>query len=408
MADTFTTLWRRLQLHSPGVGALLAQDLVRDAVHQFVERRDWSWNRSRSEFYPAVYYNTGTAGTTNGSTTITGSGTAWGFTHVNMQIRVGGLNYPIFTIIQVLSTTSLVIDRPWPGASLSTQQYEIHQCYFPVPADFHHFDTLTDPSNQRRLHHNCSQRELDRYDPQRTNSGQVFAAAFLDFTQNFQGVVKPVLQVRGTGPSPVSTTSSGFSYPADSIYTVEITTGGIVGTAIFKWKQDGGAYTSGVVTDSSALDLSNGVQVYFPAGTYVSGDTFIIRALALAITGQARYELWPHPKNTRVVFHYQYIKSVPDISDAAPVLPPFLINRGDVLLEMSLANACRFKGTESSSNPAYDLQAAVQHDARAERRLLELERRDDEVALRDLEYERGPFELLDGSWLQKHAVYPYA
>ena len=63
-------------------------------------------------------------------------------------------------------------------------------------------------------------------------------------------------------------TTSGF-------YTVEITTGGAVGVAIFSWTDPAGNVTTNTTTGASVL-LSNGLSVTFDAATYVVGDKWSI------------------------------------------------------------------------------------------------------------------------------------
>lgn len=70
-------------------------------------------------------------------------------------------------------------------------------------------------------------------------------------------------------------------------YIVEITTGGAVGTAEFKWSDDDGdSYTEGVTT-ASDVELSNGVSVQFPAGTYEVGEIYSFTATSY---GTAEYD----------------------------------------------------------------------------------------------------------------------
>lgn len=54
-------------------------------------------------------------------------------------------------------------------------------------------------------------------------------------------------------------------------YTIEITTGGAVGTAIFKWRVDTETWTETITTAASVL-LEKGVSVTFSATTYVIAD----------------------------------------------------------------------------------------------------------------------------------------
>lgn len=56
-------------------------------------------------------------------------------------------------------------------------------------------------------------------------------------------------------------------------FKVEITTGGAVGTAVFKWWDPAGTLTENVTTDST-VSLSNGISVTFGAATYAVGDSW--------------------------------------------------------------------------------------------------------------------------------------
>ena len=408
--DTFTTIWNRLLLRAPAVGPALAQDLVRDAFQQLAERRTWSWRRGTSAFYPHIFYNTGTADTVYNSPYITGNATAWDVSWVGAQFRGGAIPsaFPTYTILAVLSSTSILLDRPWDGGSTTALQYQIFQCYFPVPSDFQSFESLTNPTNSFKIWTNLTQSDLDRMDPQRVKEGVVYGAAFYDYTANYQGNIQDVLQVRGAGPSPVSTTSQGYSFPNASTYTVEITTSGAVGAAVFKWKQDDGAYTTGVaVVDSLPMDLSNGVQVYFPAGNYVSGDVFIINCTTEPVPSVPRYELWPRPINAFYVLPYLYIKLLPALTDSQPQLPPFIAQRGDVLIEMALEKCAQFPGTATTPNPYFSMGLADRHGKKAFDLISELEKYDDNTGSQDLSYQTLPFAgpFLDGSWQQSHAIY---
>lgn len=409
--DTFTTIWNRLLLRAPAIGSLLAQDLVRDSFQQLAERRTWSWRRGTNSFYPHIFYNTGTANTTNNSAYVSGNGTVWDVSWVGAQFRGGAIPsaFPTYTILAVLSPTLILLDNAWSGPTTAAFQYQIFQCYFPVPNDFQSFESVTNPTNSMQIWTNTTQYELDRMDPQRVTSGVVYAAVFYDYTANYQGDIQPILQVGGSGPSPISTTSQGYSFPTASTYSLQITTGGAVGAAVFKWKQDDGSYTTGVaVPDSQPIDLSNGVQVYFPAGVYVVNDIFIINCTTEPVPSVPRYELWPRPINAFYVLPYLYIKLLPELTDSQPQLPPFVAQRGDVLLEMSLQKAATFPGTATTPNPYYNLGIADRHEAKANMLIYELEKYDDNTGSQDISYQNmpmGPSPWLDGNWLQSHAVY---
>jgi len=394
-------------LRVPVAGPDLCQDLTRDAFAQLMERRPWSWLMRTNSIYPLTFPTPGTIATANGSTVLTGTGTAFGSESIGAQIRVGGLSYPTYTVLQVISPTSVMLDRPWMGPALTGQGYTLAQVYFTMPSDFDFLYSVVNPTGNYQLNVNATQAELDAYDPQRSQFGMAFALAYLDTTRNYAGQVQLALQVHGTGPAPVSGSSTGYSYPLDSVYTVEIATGGVSGTATFNWKQDSGITSgSGIATSLSPITLSNGVQVSFPSGTYVQGDVFVILCKADTTSGLPRYEMWPRPVGAPYTYSFTYVAKLLPLSDEQPQLPSRIARRGDVLLETVLTNLALWPGTPDAPNPYCNNQTAAAHRATAEKMIYELERQDDELAMKDLTYTysyAGPWR--DGSWLQTHAVY---
>ena len=411
--DNFTTVWNRLKARASSLDPLLCQDIVRDAFNQLAERREWSWLQKHSSFFPPTFTTTGdTVSIAPNTLTVTSAGGLFTPAMVGKQIRIAqpaGSSYPTYTIAQYLGTTQVLLDSIWIGPTITAQPYQVFQCYFPVPDDFQRFKSLVNSTANYQLYTDIQQVSLDRADPQRVQYGIPFCASFYDYTKSYNGKVGPVLQVVGSGASPISTTSYGYSYPADSVYTVEIVAGGASGTATFQWSQDGGSYSAALTTATTAVDLSNGVQVYFPVGTYVTGDVFIIQCVAGTESGVPRYELWPRPINVSYVFPFIYMAKLPALTDSDPGLPEYVARRGDVLLEMALERAAMWPGTETMRNPYYDLQLARDHRIRSEMLINELEIKDDGTAMSDLQYQNWPFypaPWMDGSWLQSHAIYP--
>jgi hypothetical protein len=397
------------------VGQFLAGDLVRDAFQQLAERRQWSWLQKHACWFPPTYNQTDSVTVTSNLFIVTSTGSQFVPAMVGNQIRVGGnqSTFPTYTIAAWLSSNTILLDSPWIGPTRAGQQYMVFQCYFPVPADFQSFYSLVNPSVNMRLWTNITQSQLDTADAQRVVAGPSFGAAFYDYTASYSGVIAAVQPVNATGASPVSTTSLGYSYPINSIYSVLITAGGSPGDTVlaFEWKQDSGTFSLPiVVTDNNAIDLSNGVQLYFPSGVYVTGDTFVIQCQSIVQPALPRYELWPRPINTPYAYPYLYMAKLPALTDAQPALPPFVAQRGDVLLEMALGAAAQFPGTATTRNPYYDLNLAKMHMIMAERLINELEVKDDNTATKDLNYlnmDYAPTPWLDGSYLQSHA-WPYA
>lgn len=407
MADntTYASAYDRVRLRCPSAPPTLARDWVRNAFLRIGERRPWSWLIKYNQFLVPAAYVTGTVSAVRGSTIITGSGVTWTPDMVGRQIRISTA-VPIYTITSVDSSTQLQIELPYGGTTVSNIGYQIYQCYFTPPADFHNFISVWDPRMNWQLWLNVQQKELNVWDPQRATTGQAFAVASLDYTANRTGIVNPALQVLGSGNSPTSTGS--YTGPNDAIFTIECTLGGAVGVATFRWKKDSGSYTSGVVTSATAQDLQDNTQIYWPSTPITLGDIWVVSCLAGQSAGIPRYEIWPY-QQAEYVYPYLYISRAVDLEDPNAVIPRYI--RTDVLIEMALTEAARWPGPSTDKpNPYFNSQVALQHERRSEQMIMEMERQDDEVYEQDLTMQYPqmgwPFSTPfgDSRWLQSHAI----
>ena len=233
--DTYSEVWGRVLLRCPSLSPKLAQDFVRNAFRRLYEKRRWSWKIKFGQFIAPAIYNTGTVTVTLNSTTVTGSGTTFTAAMVGRQFRIG-LAAPVYTIAQFVSATQIELDQVWGSDSASGAAYSIYQCFFTVPSDFHQFTTLWDPSFNWQLFLNVNQSEINIWDAQRASVGNSYCVSFRDYSSSQVGVVEQPIQVDGSGPDPIS----GGTYvgPSNAIFTVEITTGGASGTAVFRWKKN--------------------------------------------------------------------------------------------------------------------------------------------------------------------------
>jgi phage tail sheath gpL-like len=92
-----------------------------------------------------------------------------------------------------------------------------------------------------------------------------------------------VTRVGGSGP----VVGTSGTPTADREFIVEITTGGALGVAVFKWtNNDGQTYTTGV-TAGATVALSDGVSITMAAGTYVVAETYSFSTVAAATFGTA-------------------------------------------------------------------------------------------------------------------------
>lgn len=413
--DDFNTLSNRLLSRCPSIGLLLAQQFVNDSWSDLQAQREWSFRRRFNTFAPPTLYNVGWATTNVGSgnpTLITGTGTAWTSSMVGRQIRIGGLLYPFYTIVSVLSPTSLMIDQPWAGDDISGQAYTILQAYFPVPSDFGYMYSVVSIKDAYRLWTNLTEEDLSMLDPQRTNFGQTYAAVYRGYSSSYGGTIGPVIPVTSpTDPAPVSTTATGYSYVADSTYIIQVVAPGVSGVATFQWMMAGQtAFQAPQATNTVPITLSNGVQIYWPAVvTYVAGDLFVINCTSQINPSVPLYELWPAPTYSAYLYPYIYIAKEYALSVDQPQLPPFIANRGDVLLEMALQKCAEFPGQDfEHPNIYHDLRQAAYHAAKVKDKMVDLERNDEEVGVTNITYEVYPYApapWLTGEWQQAHAPF---
>ena len=435
--DNFISLTNRLINRAPQVGIVLAGQLVNDAWKTLQARKDWSWRRKSGSFNPPTLYQAGTATTNVGTGNpylITGSGTAWDQSMIGRQIRVGGLNFPYYTISSYISPTSLLIDQPWAGPDQTAQNYQILQCFYPVPEDFGYFEWLVSVKDGFKLFTDTTQSELAVWDPQRTNTGQTFVASYRDFSSLLGGFISPVISVTNVlDPAPISTTTLGYSYPANATFIIQVVTTGVTGVATYQWMKAGQtSWQPTILTANTPQDLSDGVQIYWPdvslgltwdqatqswqqySGTwqgagssYAAGDIFIINCTSNTTQGSPRYELWPTPTYSSYIYPYQYMTRETELSELKPSLPPPIASRGEVILEMALEKCALFPGADMDHpNPYFSLQLASYHRGKYEDMLIDLLNNDQNIGLSNITYDSWPYAggvWNTGQWQQSHA-----
>ncbi len=409
MLDTYPKIYNRVLLHCPSAGQLLARTWVENAFRRVAERREWSWRLKHSQWVAPALYNTGTVTVTSGLQQVVGSGTAWTTNMIGRQFRVG-VNAPIYTIIDVPAATQLTLDLFWAGANATGQGYEIYKCYFEAPYDFHHLVTLWDPRMNWQLFINVTQNELQMADAQRSSRGQAYVVANLDYSTSYIGAVAQsvkVISATPTGDSPVS--AGPFTGPEAAIFTIQCTGSGLSGVATFGWAKNNGTWTTGLVTSNLTTPLSDGVAIAWPddaAQVYRSGDIWTITTSTASVPGLPRFEMWPH-QTGEYYYPFIYIAQLPDLDDDGAVIPRYL--RGDVLLELALAEAAKWPGLLDKPNPYFNLDLAKIHEARAYRMISELEVQDDNIYEANISYtatslSMAPLPWGNADWLAKHSI----
>ena len=192
MADTFREIVRHLALYCPSVPLPLCESWVRDRWRQLCESRNWSFLVAYDQFDMPDSYGTGTVSATNGSTTIDGVGTAFTSDLVGRQLKVA-MSTPMLTIVSVESLTSLTVDFPWAGASVSTQPYIILQALVTPADDFLSFVSVVSVQNMWRLivnRHDSS--DIDAIDPRRNTNGMPYIVAGRSYSSPSLPGITPV------------------------------------------------------------------------------------------------------------------------------------------------------------------------------------------------------------------------
>ena len=91
-----------------------------------------------------------------------------------LQFRAG-VQYPIFTVLSVVSPTSLIIDMPWGGPALVASPYSIYKMYDGIDPDCKYVLMAVDQQQGIPLTTGRNSTSIDLSDPQRTDSGDPIA-----------------------------------------------------------------------------------------------------------------------------------------------------------------------------------------------------------------------------------------
>lgn len=171
--STFDSLWKELLLYSPNLPAPIAQKMVNTAYSRCLQAYSWSFLRGVGAFNIPDPYTTGSVTLTNGSATVTGSGTAWTTAdHAEKQLVVNGIA-PFWDILTIDSPTSLTLTTTWTGVSGTYTVYSISSILMCMPSDCIRVTSFLDmTANWWPLSMEFSQEALDLFDPRRTFAGQ--------------------------------------------------------------------------------------------------------------------------------------------------------------------------------------------------------------------------------------------
>ena len=184
--STLNSLASELKSWFSDIDPLACPVLVRRALKDIFDSRDWSFNKRNGSWYAPDQITAGTVTTTRFSTTVTpdaAAQAAWAGiisptapqSPITLrQFRVNG--GPVYNISAVAAlAASITLDRPYTEKGSVGISYSVYQPYMPAPAvDFKRWMSVVDPiSGYRFRYENLfrTQKELDKRDPQRTGFG---------------------------------------------------------------------------------------------------------------------------------------------------------------------------------------------------------------------------------------------
>ena len=118
------------------------KDKYRRRVNQIYQfdvpsRYEWDWLRRQATLSVYKAYQDGTVDATEGSTTITGTSTAWTAAMDGWKIKLSGDN-TVYAFTYV-SPTSATISPAFLGTTATGQTHTTFQCTYTLPADFSKF-----------------------------------------------------------------------------------------------------------------------------------------------------------------------------------------------------------------------------------------------------------------------------
>ena len=119
----------------------MVQRLANDGLADIASAYQWPFLWTRSFFTTIAPYETGTVSVTNGSATITGSGTTFTAAMVGRKFRVGSQS-AFYIISAFVSTTEVTLETTFQGTTASAQTYSIFQDEYLLRADVDYYKTL--------------------------------------------------------------------------------------------------------------------------------------------------------------------------------------------------------------------------------------------------------------------------
>lgn len=131
--------WGQIAAHIAGVfpdlDTSLRSEYIGAAYETILDERSWTGLQGRFVLRTLAPYAAGVVSVTDGSATVTGTGTAWTSALIGRRFRLYADAPDIYEIAAVGSATSLTLDRPFAGSSVADAAYGIYRDTYDLPVN---------------------------------------------------------------------------------------------------------------------------------------------------------------------------------------------------------------------------------------------------------------------------------
>jgi hypothetical protein len=165
-----------IQSWNPDISPQVAGRMLNNAYRRIIDFRRWYGLMVKGQVVVPQAYTTGTVAVVTGSTAVTGIGTNWDITMVGRQWRIGFSN-PTYTITTVGSATSITLDLPWGGQTLSGAGYQIFQNIVSLGPNIKRVLAMVNQKQGYKLKLHVPQEVLNIYDTWRVTTGWTYLLA---------------------------------------------------------------------------------------------------------------------------------------------------------------------------------------------------------------------------------------
>lgn len=145
----------------------VVEQALNDILQEICQSHNFSWLYGDSSFITAAPYETGTVTATEGSTTITGSGTTFTSAMAGRKFRCEDATYEISAYV---STTEITLSKNYAGAGGAGLTYKIYQNEYSLASDVEDVLSMRQENNPQKLKKRGIE-FLDKYYPQRNSFG---------------------------------------------------------------------------------------------------------------------------------------------------------------------------------------------------------------------------------------------